>query len=175
LEVRRLTPADLPSFQAGMPSWNAREYAKRLAFQERGLAVQLVAWMDGRPVGRSMLVLPGHPEWTVSDLRERCPEIRDLAVAEGWQRRGIGSALAEATVDEARAGGFDRVGLTVGLEESYVAAQRMYERLGFVPAHGPFISSTRLESEDGSWFAVAGVMRYLVKSLRTDRPAPPIE
>ncbi|MGZ4148943.1 MAG: GNAT family N-acetyltransferase [Actinomycetota bacterium] len=158
-----------------MPSWNGREYAKRLAYQERGLAVQLIAWMGDRPAGRSMLVFPGHPEWTVSDLRERCPEIRDLAVAEGWQRRGIGSALAEATVDEARAAGFDRVGLTVGQEESYAAAQRMYERLGFVPAHGPFISSTRLEAEDGSWFAVAGVMRYLVKSLTSDQLAPVIE
>ena len=43
VEVRRLAPADLAPFQAGMPAWNTTEYAKRLAFQRRGLAVQLVA------------------------------------------------------------------------------------------------------------------------------------
>ena len=153
-----------------MPSWNPREYVRRLGYQERGLAVQLVAWAGAEPVGRSMLVLPGHPEWTVSDLREGCPEIRDLGVAEGSERRGIGTALVEATVEEARRAGFERVGLTVGMEEGYEAARRLYEHLGFVPAHGPFISSARLEAEDGSWFAVAGVMRYLVKELTADRP-----
>jgi GNAT superfamily N-acetyltransferase len=148
-----------------MPSWNSREYAKRLAYQDRGLAVQLVAWAADEPVGRSMLVLPGHPEWTVSDLREGAPEIRDVGVADAWQRRGIGTRLIEASAEEARDAGFDRVGLSVGLEESYGGAQQMYERLGFERAHGPFISSARLEAEDGSWFAVAGTMVYLVKRL----------
>jgi GNAT superfamily N-acetyltransferase len=156
-----------------MPSWNSREYAERLVYQERGLTVQLVAWAGANPVGRSMLVLPGHPEWTVSDLREGCPEIRDLGVTEGRERRGIGTALVEATVEEARAAGFERVGLTVGLEDGYESPRRLYERLGFVPAHGPFIASARLEAEDGSRFAVAGVMRYLVKELRRSGDSGP--
>ena len=44
IEVRRLVSADLDAFQATMPSWNAVEYAERLQYQDRGLAVQMVAW-----------------------------------------------------------------------------------------------------------------------------------
>ena len=55
VEVRRLSPADLAPFQAGMPAWNTTEYAKRLAFQQRGLAVQLVAWVGDEPAGKAMV------------------------------------------------------------------------------------------------------------------------
>ena len=156
-----------------MPSWNGREYAKRLAYQARGLAVQLVAWGAGEPVGRGMLVRPGHPEWSVSAWREACPELRDVEVADAWRGRGIGTALVEALVEEARGVGADRVGLMVGIEETFGTAQRLYERLGFTQAHGPFVTSTRLEGEEGSWFAVAGVCVYLVKSLGNDRSGRP--
>ena len=56
-----------------MPSWNSREYAARLGYQGRGLAVQVVAWEGEMAVGRAMVVLPGHPEWSVSAFREGCP------------------------------------------------------------------------------------------------------
>jgi GNAT superfamily N-acetyltransferase len=144
-----------------MPSWNSREYADRLAYQDRGLAIQLVAWAGDTPVGRSMLVLPGHPEWTISDLREGCPEIRDVGVAETWRRRGVGTAVVKAAIDE-----------TVGLDDAYGGAYALYERLGFDRAHGPYISSTRLEAEDGSWFSVAGAMVYLVRDLGANPRTP---
>lgn len=148
-----------------MPSWNSREYARRLGFQDRGLAVQLVAWASEVPAGRGMLVLPGHPEWSASAYREGCPEIRDVGVAEAWQRRGIGAAVVRGLEDAAAAAGFDRIGLMVGLEETYGAAQSLYDRLGYVRAHGPFVSAARLEAEDGSRFPVGGACVYLVKPL----------
>jgi GNAT superfamily N-acetyltransferase len=110
VEVRRLTPADLVPFQAGMPAWNTTEYAKRLAFQQRGLAVQLVAWVGDEPAGKAMVVFPGHPEWSPSAYREGCPEIRDLGVAAAWRRRGIATALVAAAEREARSAGFARLG-----------------------------------------------------------------
>jgi GNAT superfamily N-acetyltransferase len=104
IEVRRLAPADIDAFQASMPSWNAREYAARLGYQDRGLAVQVVAWKGEMAVGRAMVVLPGHPEWSTSAFREGCPELRDVAVAADRLRRGIGRRLIEASEDAARAG-----------------------------------------------------------------------
>jgi GNAT superfamily N-acetyltransferase len=164
-EVRRLQPADLTPFQAGMPAWNSREHALRLAAQERGLLVQEVAWAAGVPVGRGMLVLPGHPEWSMMAHRENAPEVRDVSTAPSWRRRGIARALMLALEGEARALGFDRIALSVGLEPSFEAARLLYAALGYRHAHGPLISSTTLEAEDGSRFAVAGVMNYLVKDL----------
>ena len=163
--VRRLDRGELSAFQAGMPAWNASEYGERLALQDRGLAAQLVAWIGDDPVGKAMVVFPGNPEWSESAYRESCPEIRDLAVDDGWVRRGIGTALVAASEAEARAAGFDRIGLGVGLEASYTAARSLYERLGYRTAHGPFVSGALLDRDDGSSFPVAGVCMYLVKDL----------
>ena len=135
VEVRRLAPADLAAFQAGMPAWNATEYAKRIGFQERGLAVQLVAWAGEEPAGRAMVVFPGHPEWSPSAYREGCPEIRDLGVGPAWRRRGIATALVAAAERETRSAGFPRLGLGVGIDDDYAAARSLYERLGYVFAH----------------------------------------
>jgi GNAT superfamily N-acetyltransferase len=164
-EVRRLIEDDVPRLQAAMPSWNSREYARRFASQERGLVVQLVAWHEEAPVGRGMLVLPGHPEWSPSAFREVCPEIRDLAVVQATRRQGIGSALIAALEREASVAGFATIGLTVGLDDDYQAARGVYERRGYRFAHGPFISAARLETEDGGAVAVGGLVEFRMKSL----------
>jgi GNAT superfamily N-acetyltransferase len=165
LQVRRLRREELGRLQARLPAWNETEYERRLSFQERGLAVQLVAWAGEDAVGKAMVVFPGHDEWSPSAYREGCPEIRDLEVSPAWTRRGIGSALIAAAEAEARAAGSDRVGLGVGLEPSYAAARSVYERLGYRTAHGPFIAAALLEGDDGVAFPVAGVCMYLVKDL----------
>ena len=165
VEVRRLAPADLAPFQAGMPAWNTTEYAKRLAFQQRGLAVQLVAWVGDEPAGKAMVVFPGHPEWSPSAYREGCPEIRDLGVVAARRRRGIATALVAAAERETRSAGFVRLGLGVGVEDDDAPARSLYRRFGYVFAHGPFVQAARLETDEGMALPVAGVCTYLVKEL----------
>jgi GNAT superfamily N-acetyltransferase len=167
IQVRHLAEPDLRAVNSHLPVWNGREYARRLSYQERGLAVQLVAWDRSQPVGRAMLVLPGHPEWSWSAHRETCVEIRDVEVLAASRRRGVGRALLRAMETTAIDAGAERIGLMVGDDVSYTPARSLYEGLGYVFAHGPFVSSARLEAEDGSSFAVAGVCRYLVKQLPT--------
>lgn len=55
-------------------------------------------------------------------------EVDNLAVAAGWRRRGIGTALMAALAAQARARGARRV--TLEVRASNVAAQRFYERCG---------------------------------------------
>jgi GNAT superfamily N-acetyltransferase len=171
VEVRRLAPADLVAFQAGMPAWNATEYAKRLAYQQRGFAVQLLAWVRHEAACGAMLVFPGHPEWSPSAFREGCPEIRDLGVAAAWRRRGIATALIAAAEREARSAGFARLGLAVGVEDDAAPARSLYERLGYAFAHGPFVQAARLETDEGTALPVAGVCTYLVKELADEASA----
>lgn len=171
-EVRRLRREELERFQTGLPAWNGTEYERRLGFQERGLAVQLVAWIGDDAVGKAMVVFPGHEEWSPSAYREGCPEIRDLEVSPAWTRRGVGTALIAAAEVEVRGSGFARIGLGVGLEPSYAAARSVYERLGYRAAHGPFIAAALLEDDDGVAFPVAGVCMYLVKDLAGPEPQP---
>ena len=160
---------DLVALVASLPVWSALEYERRLTFQERNLAVQLVAWMHDTPVGRAMLVLPGHPEWSTSAHREGCPEVRDVEVAEAWRRRGVATVLLRSCEQEAGRAEFGRVGLMVGASDEYGPARALYERLGYSMSHGPFISSARLQNDDGSCSVVAGVCCYLIKDVETPR------
>jgi hypothetical protein len=56
----------------------------------------------------------------------------------------------------------------VGVEDDYAAARSLYDRLGYVFAHGPFVQAARLETDDGLGLPVAGVCTYLVKELTGD-------
>ena len=161
--VRLLRREELDLFAEALPAWNSREYGKRLASQEQGRLAQLVAWDRDLPVGRAMLVFPGHEEWSISAHRENCPEVRDVMVAATHRRRGVATSLMAAIEQVAQDGGWSRVGLSVSLDGDATAARALYERLGYHPAHGPYIFSTMLEAEDGSSFAVGAVMAYLVK------------
>jgi GNAT superfamily N-acetyltransferase len=162
--VRRLRTDDLELLNDRLPVWNRVEYARRLAAQERGLLVQMVAWEDEIPVGRAMLVFPGHDDWSISAHREGCVEIRDVEVVEACRRRGIGRLLMKALETRAREAGASRIGLMVGLEDRYAAARRLYASMNYARVHGPFVSSVSLDTDRGR-VAVCGVAVYLAKGL----------
>jgi GNAT superfamily N-acetyltransferase len=164
-EVHRLAPSEVDRLQRDAPSWNTREYERRLRAQERGWMVQVAAWSGERAIGHGMVLFPAHPEWSASAHRERCCEIRDLATADAWRRRGVATAMMRELEAAVREHGFERVGLSVGADEGYEAARVMYRALGYRHAHGPMISSTVLEGEDGRRIPVGGVVTYLVKDL----------
>ncbi|MGZ8587075.1 MAG: GNAT family N-acetyltransferase [Actinomycetota bacterium] len=166
--IARLVAEDLDRFQAGLPAWNSTEYAKRLAAQDRGELVQVVAWDDDRPVGKAMVLFPGHDEYSESAERERCGEVRDVGVAETARRRGVATSLMAMMEEAVLEHGMKRVGLTVAQEEDDAPARALYAKLGFAVAHGPFITSTNLYGEDGRPIHVGAIMSYLTKSLVPD-------
>ena len=89
----------------------------------------LVAEWDGGLAGYVTLA------WAAEDPELRrlgIPEIMDINVLPGFQRRGIGSALLAEAEDEARHRS-ELVGLRVGLHSGYGPAQRIYVRRGYVP------------------------------------------
>lgn len=63
----------------------------------------------------------------------RAPEIQNLNVVPDLRRRGIGASIISHCEASARAAGCEYIGLGVGLDKSYGAAQRLYARLGYVP------------------------------------------
>jgi GNAT superfamily N-acetyltransferase len=164
-EVRRLAPSEVHLLQRDMPSWNTREYDRRVRAQERGWMLQVAAWSGERAIGRGMVLFPAHLEWSASAHRERCCEIRDVTTADAWRRRGVATTMMRELEAGVRENGFDRVGLSVGVDEPSAAARALYGALGYRHAHGPMISSTVLEGEDGRRIPVGGVLTYLVKDL----------
>jgi GNAT superfamily N-acetyltransferase len=161
--VRALEAADLDALNRDLPSWSSGEYERRLGAGREDV-VQVVAWDGPTPVGRGMVLFPGHEEYSASAAREGCAEVRDVFVATVHRRRGAARAIMTALEEATRANGMRRIGLSVGLDDAAAPARALYERLGYARAHGPFLTSATLEGDDGP-IAVGAVLVYLVKAL----------
>ncbi|WP_242901192.1 GNAT family N-acetyltransferase [Actinomadura terrae] len=88
----------------------------------------LVAEVDGELAGSIAYCPPGSPYAELAGPDEG--EFRILAVLERARGMGVGAALVRACADRARAAGL--VGLRLSTMSNMRAAQRMYERMGFV-------------------------------------------
>lgn len=64
-------------------------------------------------------------------------EVKSMRAADGWRGRGVGRAVLDAIVHEARARGYARLYLETGTTPAYAAALSLYRRAGFV-ACDPF-------------------------------------
>ena len=91
-----------------------------LARLHQGDGMYLVAWREGVPLAHAHLALTDPPE------------LQDVEVRPEYRRRGIGSALTAHAEREARARGFDRLRLGVGVDNA--AAQALYRGCGYVDA-----------------------------------------
>ncbi len=69
-------------------------------------------------------------------LGEGRAEIKSMRVAPGHLRRGIGAAILDHLLSEARARGAGWVGLETGGNAAFAAARALYEQRGFVPCAG---------------------------------------
>ncbi len=146
-----------------LPVWSSTEYERRLAAQRRGELVQVIAWDGREPVGRGMVLFPIHEEYSISAARERCAEVRDVFVEPSRRRQGAARAIMGALEAAALAAGQIAVGLSVSLDEAAAPARALYERLGYRPAQGPYLTSTNLDGDDGP-IPVGAVLMYLVRS-----------
>ena len=149
IQVRPLTEDEIALVDDALP-------LNRLDQWRREGSTFLIAWDEGRPVGHA------HVAWNETKLG--APEIQDVYVAESARRRGVATALTHAAEAEALALGYDRLSLSVGTGN--VAAQELYDRLGFADAglepervHGTIVLR-------GEPFEVNDTLVYLVKRLR---------
>jgi putative acetyltransferase len=73
----------------------------------------------------------------LKQLDARRGEIKSMRVADQFLRRGVGRAILEHLIDEARARGMESLWLETGASEAFTAAHRLYESAGFERC-GPF-------------------------------------
>jgi GNAT superfamily N-acetyltransferase len=97
---------------------------------ESGLWAMIMASDHGEDIGGCYL--NWDPKYRLYQ-RMGLPEIQDLRVLPLYRRRGAGAALIEAAEQLAKGGGRDGIGLSVGLNAHFGAAQRLYIRLGYMP------------------------------------------
>jgi ribosomal protein S18 acetylase RimI-like enzyme len=131
-EAGRITASAYRAFDSGGVSPNS-DYLTRVADvgTRAEHALVLGAFHDGRVVGTVTVELTGripggHPR---PPLAEDQAHVRMLGVDPQVQRRGLGRALMEASLDLARRAGKRRV--TLETTVAMVPAQRLYESMGF--------------------------------------------
>ena len=123
-----------PDFWAMLERFNFhidREYYERcIERHNEGELLLLLARLKQDYVGYCLLNWqPKYAPFKNSAL----PEIQDLNVVDQYRRRGIGRKIVEYCEALARQEGHDEMGIGVGLNSSFGAAQRLYVRLGYVP------------------------------------------
>ena len=140
--IRPATPAyhqaiaalTIEAFRADGQTRPDHPYEKALADVERRASAGslLVAELDGAVVGAVLFVLPDSDYAELSHEGEA--EFRMLAVSPLVQGRGVGEALVRACLDRARENGCKSV--VISVHSISQAAQRLYDRLGFVREPG---------------------------------------
>lgn len=164
VEVHVLRDAEVEVLTRELPAWSSRQYPLRLQAQRRGELVQVAAWEGEVPLGRGMVLFPEHEEYSTSAERQRCAEVRDVFVASERRRAGVATALMHVLESSAREAGMSRIGLAVSLDAPAAPARALYERLGYRHAHGPYVTSSTVEGDEGP-IVVGAVLTYLVKEL----------
>lgn len=126
-EVEQVTPEVADGFARLIPQLSSSAPAPAVGDLEQMVqsdaTVLLVARLDGEIVGALTLVLLRTPTG-------RRARIEDVVVDAGARGRGVGAALSNAAIARAAEEGARTVDLTS--RPSRTAANRLYQRLGFV-------------------------------------------
>jgi GNAT superfamily N-acetyltransferase len=140
LGIRQCLRPDLPPLADSLSdSTSLTQLENRWRERELGYREILVAEVDGNLVGTVSLHEPGVPP--------RSMHLFALDVAEGWRNRGIGTALVEHVLEEARSRDLLTVHLEVRVDNP---ARRLYHRLGFRRVGSPFLNGWWRYEDDGS-------------------------
>lgn len=161
-EVRPASDADLATLVAVLGERHF--FTDRLARQQRGGGVLLVAWLDGQPVGEAFLECEPAAEPEVRRHLPGVPRLDHLEVLGPFQGRGIGTALIGAAEATARQLGYEQIALGVGLDNP--KARRLYERLGYADwGHGTVVGTWVEYPDDGPPVTLSEIIDMLVKHL----------
>lgn len=151
--LNKLLPVNIPNF-----------HEDKIADQESGNSIWLIAWKEGLPVGHLQLRFNGAREKEIRKHIENCPHIESVGVKEGSRRQGIGTALVLKAEKLVQARGFKQAGMAVGATDN-PDTKRLYEKLGFKQwQHGVFSSSWNV-IKNGKTQKEIELCTYLVKNF----------
>lgn len=105
-------------------------YERCFARHENGEIIIVIAELKSKYIGYSILNL--QPKYSYFKHLS-IPEIQDLNVLNEYRRRGMGAALINYCEDMARKKDHKEIGIGVGMDSSFGAAQRLYVKMGYIP------------------------------------------
>lgn len=151
LEIYQADNKDLRALwdmSAALKQSKMQGYFERcLQRQEKGDLLVLMAKLGDESVGYVLLNwVPKYGMFRTLGL----PEIQDLNVLPDYRRRGFAARIIGYCEALAREKGYDQIGIGVGLNRSFGAAQRLYVRLGYIP-DGQGVNYDRTPLEAGEF------------------------
>ncbi|PCK00398.1 MAG: GNAT family N-acetyltransferase [Zetaproteobacteria bacterium] len=134
LLIRQFTPDIEPGFWEMLDRFtfhiDHNYYERCMERHENGELLLIIASIEGREVGYCLL--NWQPKYAYFK-KQSLPEIQDLNVLSHYRRRGIGRTLVDYCEGLARDKGHKEMGIGVGLNSSFGAAQRLYVCHGYIP------------------------------------------
>jgi RimJ/RimL family protein N-acetyltransferase len=136
IDIRAIRPSDKPLLVAGLRLLSDLSVYRRFLSTKRRFSkaeLRYLTEVDGRDHVALVAEVPSAPDRLIGVARfVRLHDVHDTAeaailVADDWQRRRVGSALATALGDEARARGIRRFVATIASDN--VPAQRLMAKL----------------------------------------------
>lgn len=133
IEVRRMTGKDVDLVFRVFTEHNIgkpRDYILRCWEQNvSGERITLLAFYQGEFAGNLHLLTQSYyPYFAENGI----PEINDFNVIPPLRKLGIGNELMEA-IETIALENYGKVGIGVGLYQSYGSAQRLYAKRGYIP------------------------------------------
>jgi ribosomal protein S18 acetylase RimI-like enzyme len=125
----------------------------------------LVAVLNEVPIGQVAI------QWQDKPSHPSIPDIQSLRVQDAFRGLGIGSRLLEACETQARARGFEQIGIAVSLENH--GARRLYERKGYHPSGVPYEDHWDYINARGELVVMREVVCDLIKNLSRDQISAP--
>ncbi|MER5646435.1 GNAT family N-acetyltransferase [Streptosporangium sp. NPDC002524] len=176
-DIRQATGGDLPAM---VRSLGQEEYfSDRLALQDSGHGLLLVAWQEGVTDGGAGDVAVGDVYvWLAAaeeaELRAHLPHVAlltHLEVVAGRRNEGIGTELLRAAEHRLWDLGHKQVALGVGLDNR--DAQRLYARLGYTEwPHGQVATTEVVYHPGGERELRPEICRIMVRQLDPERGGP---
>ncbi len=167
-DIRPLVQGEIPLLDAHLDAERlAGRHHDRFTQQQDGRLTYLIAWLDGIPVGHTMVRWEGTTDAYVADRISECAHVEDLFVMPELRSRGIGTRILGHVERLAAERGFTWIGLAVGTDNP--RARALYERLGYVDTgFGVFEIGGTYTDIHGNVREWREVCEYLVKGLGLD-------
>lgn len=164
-EIRPLAEDEIPLLDAHLdPERLAGRHHDRFTQQQDGRLTYLIAWLDGIPIGHTMVRWEGTTDAFVAERISGCAHVEDLFVMPEYRSRGIGTRILAHGERLAMERGFGRIGLAVGIDNP--RARALYERLGYADTgFGAFEIGGTYRNAHGEEREWREVCEYLVKRI----------
>ena len=172
LEIRSLEQSEIPLLDAHLdPERLAGRHHDRFTQQRDGRLTYLIAWLDGLPVGHTMVRWTGATDAFIARRIANCAHIEDLFVMPRYRSQGIGTQILNRAERIAAKRDFTLIGLAVGTDNP--RARALYERRRYADTGiGTFQISGSYQDIQGKKRHWRETCQYLTKPL-TATPCQP--